>query len=258
MQVTVKFYPQAWVNDHAIDVDPEGETTFAVEASHLERFTEDALKYELEPYLELPQLPQWIREWRGPFWIDVERDDQAIVFIRHEPGAHAFQEWTARNERLAGDPTAEDAWRLTNDEGEDLGPFLTLDEARAYLHRYLTVDEWQEKVAAALEHMGHQDVADEFRAASEAYAMTYRDTHEDPEEAAKLLVVPRPFEAVIEETYTYRNRLQVQATCEAEALRVATQGYKPEPLDTFRAFAMGEIASRVNATEANELLPEEP
>lgn len=73
----VRFHPQAWFQDHALDIEPEGETTFEVDARHLEAYSENARKYELEPYLNLPQLPAWILDWRGPFWFAVEVEPAA-------------------------------------------------------------------------------------------------------------------------------------------------------------------------------------
>ncbi len=66
--VTVTFNPRAWVNDYATDVDPEGPTTFQVEAHELEDIlpnsaASDALKNH-------DNAPQWIRDWSGPFYFD--------------------------------------------------------------------------------------------------------------------------------------------------------------------------------------------
>lgn len=188
MKATVEFYPQAWVNDYPIEVDPEGETLFQVDVKHLEQYSADARKYELEPYLNLPQLPEWIREWRGPFWFDIRLDDGVVLFTEASPGVYEYDGWTARNARLAGDARGEDAWRLTNAEDEELGPFDTLDEAREYLARYETIDDWRGDVCMALRELGHGDLADEFGGVSDQEAMVYRDTREAPQQAAKVLL----------------------------------------------------------------------
>ena len=76
------FYPQAWVNDQAIEVDPEGERSWVISTSHLDQirsnhanrleklyypsWVSDAVKDD-------PAAPQWIREWNGPFWVGVEK-----------------------------------------------------------------------------------------------------------------------------------------------------------------------------------------
>lgn len=70
MKRRITFNPQAWVNNHAVKVDAEGDTTFYADATHLQQFPSDQLKYELEPYQGLPQLPQWIRNWNGPFYFE--------------------------------------------------------------------------------------------------------------------------------------------------------------------------------------------
>lgn len=76
------FSPEAWVNDYAIPVDPEGDTkwdcTAMVEANasyfamvfgdrdslggYIDR--DDVLKSD-------PAAPEWVREWCGPFTIRV-------------------------------------------------------------------------------------------------------------------------------------------------------------------------------------------
>lgn len=94
MKRRVTFTPQAWLNDHAIDVDPQGDTVFYVDNDHLKQFTDDALKYELEPYQDLPNLPEWIREWRGPFWFDVEDEPELIELDHESAGAYRCEDWS--------------------------------------------------------------------------------------------------------------------------------------------------------------------
>lgn len=83
---TVRFQPQAWANNYAvIDVDPEGETTFEVDAQELHellnRYDEWSRAYSHEPFQHLPQLPQWIRKWRGPFYYDVEWPQEEVDML---------------------------------------------------------------------------------------------------------------------------------------------------------------------------------
>lgn len=84
-----RFTPEAWSNNNAIEVDPEGPTTWnctAVVEAHAGYFkrlvtrefggvwnddgelldNDDVLKGD-------PAAPQWVREWRGPFTIYVTR-----------------------------------------------------------------------------------------------------------------------------------------------------------------------------------------
>jgi hypothetical protein len=64
----VRFHPQAWVNDHAIAVDPEGESEWDVGEgpAHLKSNSDesDNLRHH-------PNAPAWVRAWRGPFFIGI-------------------------------------------------------------------------------------------------------------------------------------------------------------------------------------------
>lgn len=79
--ITLTFYPQAWVNDCAMDVDPEGPTSWTPSAEHLERMARlgsrafEASTYESDEWRHDPAAPEWVREWRGPFWIDFQTVD---------------------------------------------------------------------------------------------------------------------------------------------------------------------------------------
>ena len=70
--VTIRFHPQAWRNDYAVDVDPKGPTTCQVPRSKLDgiaphTFPADHLRYE-------PEAPEWWAEWGGPFEIEWDED----------------------------------------------------------------------------------------------------------------------------------------------------------------------------------------
>lgn len=79
MTYTAEFSAQAWVNDTAIDVDPEGETTWDatafVEAYLEEQPTEAALwlahTLEHSDHDDIlrndENAPEWVRNWHGPF-----------------------------------------------------------------------------------------------------------------------------------------------------------------------------------------------
>lgn len=64
-ELEVVFTPQAWVNDYAMTVDPEGPRTWLVEANEIDpRATDnDYLRYSRAA-------PQWVIDWGGPFEID--------------------------------------------------------------------------------------------------------------------------------------------------------------------------------------------
>ena len=78
---TLTFWPQAWVNDYAIDVDPQGETSWEASPEHVEVMRRlgdaawEASTYESDEWRHDPAAPDWVRDWTGPFWIDVESDD---------------------------------------------------------------------------------------------------------------------------------------------------------------------------------------
>lgn len=65
----VHFRPEAWVNDYATEVDPEGPQTWDVTpatAAQINTSTSD-----LDFVKDDPNAPQWVRAWPGPFTITV-------------------------------------------------------------------------------------------------------------------------------------------------------------------------------------------
>lgn len=76
MPVIAKFHPQAWQNDYAIQVDPQGDTEFDVTAEIVAIGREKSLKiedsnYESDDLRYAAAAPQWIKDWSGPFSIEV-------------------------------------------------------------------------------------------------------------------------------------------------------------------------------------------
>lgn len=93
-----RFNPQAWVNDYAIDVDPQGPTTWdATDAvASMPAEYRDQLVSEIEaddPFgwgealdswdwlHDDPNAPQWVRDWNGPFsiWVSVPEPDETAA-----------------------------------------------------------------------------------------------------------------------------------------------------------------------------------
>jgi hypothetical protein len=73
--VTVHFVPQAWVRHHAIEVDPEGATTFEVPMTDAKDGVGNWLPDRDDASDLLRQhenAPEWIRNWSGPFDIEIE------------------------------------------------------------------------------------------------------------------------------------------------------------------------------------------
>lgn len=75
--VQVRFQPQAWVNDNAMDVDAEGPVTWFVseetaaeipDSNDLDFVRGDEFAY------------QWIKDWSGPFEITVVHDSAEAMF----------------------------------------------------------------------------------------------------------------------------------------------------------------------------------
>lgn len=79
--ITLTFHPQAWVNDYAMDVDPQGETSWNPSPVHVEKMRRlgpaafEASTYESDEWRHDEAAPEWVRDWTGPFWVDVVEDD---------------------------------------------------------------------------------------------------------------------------------------------------------------------------------------
>lgn len=75
-RIIARFHPQAWVNDYAVPVDPEGEVEFDVTDAILAMNRDKALALEDDTYdtddLQYSaHAPEWIKEWSGPFYVEV-------------------------------------------------------------------------------------------------------------------------------------------------------------------------------------------
>lgn len=76
---TATFSPEAWIDNRAVPIDPEGPTTWdcsAFVAANRAYF--DRLEKDIDHTLDAddmlmgdPDAPQWVREWSGPFTIRV-------------------------------------------------------------------------------------------------------------------------------------------------------------------------------------------
>lgn len=80
-RVIARFHPQAWVNDYAVSVDPEGDIDFDVTETVVKMGRGKALSvrdddYESDELRQVETAPEWIREWGGPFWVEVEQSIQ--------------------------------------------------------------------------------------------------------------------------------------------------------------------------------------
>lgn len=68
-----RFNAQAWQNDYAIDVDPEGETHWPISDDDAQTWLPEAKSpsADLDRLQDHPNAPQWVRDWRGPFYIEL-------------------------------------------------------------------------------------------------------------------------------------------------------------------------------------------
>lgn len=132
--VTIRFSPQAWIRDQAIEVDPDGPTTFAVPVGDAQDAEGDWLpdcSDESDDLRTHANSPDWIRNWRGPFSIAIERDSVSaaakLETIAELAGSHVRLTWPAGMQWL-GRVSVQDsdglevrlAARLLNDEVADV------------------------------------------------------------------------------------------------------------------------------------------
>lgn len=69
--ITATFHPQAWINDHAVPVDPEGETEFDATERVLELLTMTLADDDYRSDEIRAAGPDWVKNWHGPFYIEV-------------------------------------------------------------------------------------------------------------------------------------------------------------------------------------------
>lgn len=72
--VQLRFHPQAWQKDQAIDVDPLGDVEWTVPRSAIED-AELPQPKDADFLRDLPQAPEWVRKWDGPFYVSIENEE---------------------------------------------------------------------------------------------------------------------------------------------------------------------------------------
>lgn len=79
VKYTAKFTPEAWVNNYAISVDPQGPTQWDCTADvnalpHDIRYRVLAHGgHERDQLARMSGAPLWVQNWSGPFEIDLEQ-----------------------------------------------------------------------------------------------------------------------------------------------------------------------------------------
>ncbi|MEE9481799.1 hypothetical protein [Methylobacterium ajmalii] len=75
------FVPQAWINDYAVDADPEGETDFDVAPELKAMGREDAMNLDSlhdvrDELRNAAAAPDWVKEWSGPYEVRLRDPDE--------------------------------------------------------------------------------------------------------------------------------------------------------------------------------------
>ena len=66
------FWPQAWIRNYAVEIDPHGPTRWIITPEYLDKCGPNALKdntYDSDQLRYDPAAPRWVVEWPGPFYI---------------------------------------------------------------------------------------------------------------------------------------------------------------------------------------------
>lgn len=80
-RIRATFTPQHWVRDTAVETDPEGECSWDATSDVYDRFPHfkdgDTLPRprDCDVLARCDSAPKWIREWSGPFEVDLEYED---------------------------------------------------------------------------------------------------------------------------------------------------------------------------------------
>jgi DNA-binding HxlR family transcriptional regulator len=90
--VTVRFIAQAWVKNNAIAVDAAGPTTFEVPAAAAQDAGGNWLPdhdHSSDVLREHDNAPEWIRNWSGPYDLEIEHEPVADQAHEQKLGANA-------------------------------------------------------------------------------------------------------------------------------------------------------------------------
>lgn len=105
----VRFIPEAWVHDCAVELDPPGPTTFDVPADEIRGDGPADWDY----LKDHPNAPDWVRNWAGPYTCRVEnvvipgRKFRVSFEVEAWPGENAKQTRLDPNDTEARDAIAQ-------------------------------------------------------------------------------------------------------------------------------------------------------
>lgn len=76
MRIIAKFQPQVWIDDSVMNVEPQGVDEWDVTDHILSLGKQNALSlmgddYDTDELRDLPNAPEWIQQWSGPFYVMV-------------------------------------------------------------------------------------------------------------------------------------------------------------------------------------------
>lgn len=73
---TPQFVPQMWVRDNAVEVDFTGPNTWPIsDAAVAEAFEAARAGSDWDYLRDDPSAPFWVREWPGPFYVELVSPD---------------------------------------------------------------------------------------------------------------------------------------------------------------------------------------
>lgn len=81
MGYKARFFPQAWINDYAVDIDADGETDWNLTDAEAAQALSEARRPcpDLDYLREHADAPTWVREYPGPFRVELIGPDGRIV-----------------------------------------------------------------------------------------------------------------------------------------------------------------------------------
>ena len=76
VMVEMSFTPQVWINDYAHTADAQGETDWTAPLDQVLALCDGVLpaddSYESDDLRNLPQAPDWVQDWYGPFVVSID------------------------------------------------------------------------------------------------------------------------------------------------------------------------------------------